>query len=777
MKVVGKRVKRIDAVSKVTGEAKYVDDMKFEGMLYAKIKRSPYPHAKILNIDTSKAEALPGVEAVITGKDFPNTTGLYMADRTVFAIDKVRYIGDAVAAVAAESEEIAEKALELIEVEYEELPALFDPIEAMKEDAPLIHENLHEYDHAVFIHPVPHTNISEHFKLRKGDVEKGFKEADYIIEDEFSVPMVHHVPLETHTAIAKMSLDGQLEVISSCQSPFAVRQLLGHVFDIPLNKITVKAEYIGGGFGGKAGLQIEPMVVALAMTVPGRYIRLTYTREEEFQAAVNRQGLRAKYKSGVRKDGKIVAQEITYIWDAGAYNDYGVNIVKTAGYSCSGPYEIENVKADSYCVYTNHPVGCAYRGFGMCEIHWGIEQHMDNIAEKLGLSPVEIRKINGLKDGSLTVTNERLQDVGYIKCVERVAELLELDKKDAPSKPYKVRGKGIAGAYKGPSTPPAAASSAIIYLLEDGTVNLQVSATDIGQGSHTALAQIAAEELGIDVDKIHVSVPNTDYTPYEWQTVGSRTTYSTGNAVIRAARDLKRQLLEYAAEDFNVNIEDLYIEDGFIYSKKDKNLKKDIKDYALGLVYSDGSGRGGPVIGKGIFIPEGVTNLDPETGQGRPVNHWTFGVHGAEVEVDLETGEVDVIKMVSVFDVGRVINPDTCEGQLEGGLIQGMGTALMEEMILKDGKLLNPSFVDYKIPTAMDCPEIITEFVETPLKDGPYGARGIGEPAMIPAAPAIANAVYDAIGVRITSLPITAEKVLKAIKEKRANEEKEKNNK
>ncbi len=769
MKVVGKRVRRVDGVRKATGHAKYVDDMKFTDMLYARIVRSPHAHARILSIDTSKAEALAGVNAVITGKDFPNTTGLYMADRTVFAVDKVRYIGDAVAAVCAETEEIAAEAVKLVEVEYEVLPGLFDPIEGMKKDAPLIHENMHEYEHAVFIHPIPHTNVSEHFKLRKGNVEEGFKQADFIYENEFEVPMVHHVPLETHTTVARMSLEGQLNVISSAQSPFAVRQLLGTVFDIPLNRITVQAENIGGGFGGKAGLQIEPMVVALALTLPGHYVRLTYSREEEFVSAVNRQGLRAKYKTGVMKDGNIIAQEIEYIWDAGTYNDYGVNIVKTAGYSCAGPYEIDNVKADSYCVYTNHPVGCAYRGFGMCEIHWGIEQNLDIIADKLGITPVEIRLINGLKEGAKTVTSEVMAPVGFYECIERAAELIELDKKDAPSKSYKRRGKGIAGGYKGPSTPPAAASTAIIYLLEDGTINLLVSATDMGQGAFTALAQIAAEELSVDLDKIHISTPNTDYTPYEWQTVGSRTTYSAGNAVISAAQDVHRQLKEFAAEDFDVDINDLYIEDGFIYSKNDSEMKKAIQDYALGLVYSNGSGKGGPVIGRGVFIPEGVTNLHPETGQGRPVNHWTLGVHGAEIEVDIETGEIDVIKMSAVFDVGKVINPATIEGQVEGAIIQGLGTALMEEMILKDGKLMNPSFVDYNIPTTLDCPEMVVEFVETPLYDGPYGARGIGEPAMVPAAPAIANALYDAIGVRITSMPITPEKVLKAIKEKEAN--------
>ncbi|MCK8825712.1 xanthine dehydrogenase family protein molybdopterin-binding subunit [Fuchsiella alkaliacetigena] len=768
-KVIGKSVNRKDGVEKVTGAARYVDDMKFPNLLHAKVLRSPYAHARILEVDTSRAEALPGVKAVITGRCFPNITGLYIGDRTVLAQEKVRYVGDPVAAVAAETPEVAEQAVELIEVEYEELPGLFNPCEAMQEDAPLIHENINQYNHADFIDPVPDSNISNHFKLRKGDVEAAFAEADYIFEDEYQTPMVQHVPIETHSTIARYNLDGKLKIWASAQSPDALRELLGVIFNKPLNQIQVETVPIGGGFGGKAGLTPEtPIAICLSSLVRERPVKLTYSRQEEFHCATVRPGIYANYKTGVKEDGDIVAQEIEYIWDAGAYNDYAVNVTKTGGYSCSGPYEIPNVKADSYCVYTNHPVSGAYRGFGMCEVHWGIEQHLDSIAEELGLSPLEIRLKNALQDGSLTVTSEVMQDVAYSECLEVTAEQIELEKEEESTSPTKLRGKGIAGAYKGPSTPPNASSSALIQILADGSINLIITATEMGQGTYTSLAQIAAETLGVAIDDINVSTPNTDYTPHDWQTVGSRTVFSTGNAVVRAAEDAREQLFDYAAEDLGVEAADLDIEEGIIFdttepANEDKRVP--ISKYALGLQYADGSGRGGQVIGRGIYMPEGITNLD-EYGQGKTVNHWTFGCHGAEVEVDTETGQVEVLKMTTTFDLGKVINPQLAEGQLEGGLVQGYGTAILEELIIEEGEVLNNSFVDYKIPTAMDIPEIKSNMLETALEEGPYGARGIGEPAMIPAAPAIANAVYDAIGVRIKELPITPEKILQALAEK-----------
>ncbi|KXS45285.1 MAG: molybdopterin binding aldehyde oxidase and xanthine dehydrogenase [Candidatus Frackibacter sp. T328-2] len=772
-KVVGTNVKRKDGIEKVTGSAKYTDDLKFSNMLYGKVLRSPHEHAKIVSIDTSRAEALPGVKAVITGKDFPNVTGLYIGDRTVLAIDKVRFIGDPVAAVAAESLEIAERALQSIDVEYEELPSLVDPKESMEEKELLIHENINDYDHADFIHPVKDTNISNHFKLRKGDADKAFEEADHIYEEEFEVPMVQHVPIETHVSVAQSQLNGKLNIWSSAQSPDALRELVGVVFEMPLNQIRVDSVPIGGGFGGKAGLNPEtPIAVALSKLVLGCPVKITYTRAEEFECATARPGIIARFKTGVKEDGDIIAQEIEYIWDGGAYNDYTVNVSKTGGYSCAGPYEIPNVKADSYCVYTNRPVTGAYRGFGMCEIHWGIEQHIENIAEDLGLTPLEMRLKNALKDGSKNVTGEELSDVGYSETLELAAEQIELDEKEDTGNPTKVRGKGIAGGYKGPSTPPNAASSALIQVLADGSINLLITATDIGQGAYTALAQMAAEALGVSIDTINVSTPNTDYTPYEWQTVGSRTTFSVGNAIINAAEDARNQLFDYASEDLGVDEEDLDMEDGIIFDTTDPdNTDKQapISKYAIGIMYEDGSGRGGQVIGRGVYIPEGVSNLD-ENGQGRTVNHWTYGCHAAEVEVDTETGQVEVLNMVTTFDVGKAINPELVEGQLEGGLVQGFGTALFEEFVYDGGKLLNKSFVDYKIPTAMDIPNIETNIVENALGHGPFGARGVAEPAMIPAAPAIANAVYDAIGVRVKSMPITPEKILAALKEKEAND-------
>lgn len=775
--ILGRPIPRLDAREKVTGVAKYVDDLKLAGLLHARVLRSPYPHARILRLDTSKAEALAGVKAVATGKDFPNFVGLYLVDRQFFATDKVRFFGEPVAAVAGVTEEIAEEALSLIEVEYEPLKGLFSPDEALAPDAPLVHEKLGEYKCVPFLFPKPGTNISNHFKLRKGDTEKGFAEADHIFENTFYVPHMQHVPIETHTAIAQYDATGKLTIWSSTQSPNAVRKLIGVALDMPMSKIRVISPFVGGGFGGKAGVNIEPQVVAVAIKVGGRPVRLTLTREEEFQCSTVRQGLVARLKTGVTKEGKFVAQEAEFLWDAGAYNEYGANVTRTAGYSSSGPYEIPNMKSDSLCIYTNHPVGGPFRGFGMGEIHWAIEQQIDIIAHELGLDPVEIRHLNALKDGSKSATGEVLEDVGLNKCIDEAAEAIGWGEKagkvpeamagrNPEGQPGKVRGKGLACMVKAPAMPPDAGSSAILKFNEDGTINLLTSAAEIGQGAFTALAQIAAEELGVPMDWISVSTPDTDFTPYEWQTVASRITFSSGNAVLAAARDAKRQLMETASQVFGVEPEDVDMADGYAYVKNTPHKRLHVHDIAMGYYRVNIGAVGGPVIGRGKFVPKNLTLLDQETGQGtKPVAQWTFGVQAVEVEVDTETGVVKVLKVAAAYDVGRVINRQTSEGQAQGGIMQGIGSAFWEGLVLENGRARNGNFVDYKIATSVDVPEMELRFVETPLKDGPFGARGFAEHTMVPTAPAIANAVYDAIGVRIKDLPITPEKILKALKE------------
>ncbi|MFZ5967581.1 MAG: xanthine dehydrogenase family protein molybdopterin-binding subunit [Bacillota bacterium] len=769
MKYVGTNVSRVDGIKKVTGSLKYVDDMKLFGMLYAAVKRSPYPHARILKIDVSKAEKLEGVKAVITGKDVSKRVGLYLEDKTFLAADKVRYAGEAVAAVAAETKEIAREAAALIEVEYEVLPAVTNAVEGLKPDAPLVHPELEQYKWGPIFFPEPGTNISNHYKIRKGDIEKGFEEADYVVENNFFVPHIQHCPIENHSSIAQMDLEGSLTIWSSCQSPYAVRQALSVAFDLPLNKVRVISPAVGGGFGGKAGTTLEGIVIPLAMRTKGRPVKLTYSREDEFVNSFVRQGMHATIKTGINRDGKITAVKNTFIWDGGAYTEYGVNIVRAGGYASTGPYDIPNVWTDSICVYTNHPVGGPYRGFGMSEIHFAIEQNIDMLAEKLEMDPIEIRRINGLRPGGKNATGQTVDVCGLQQCIEDVARNIEWDKKEEPRKPQRVRGKGIACGYKAPSMPNNVASSAVIKLNEDGTAHLLVSAQDIGQGSDTALTQIASEILTIPPNKITIKTGDTDYTPYEWQTVASRITYCAGNAVIKACEDIKEQLLELAQIHLGISKRDLILDRECIVSKLYPDKKIGIKELALGLSMPDGSGIHGPIIGRGAFIPPNVRNTDKKTGQGeKPVAFWTYGCQGVDIEIDTETGKIEVLKVASCFDVGKVINPKLIEAQVEGAIVQGLGSAIFEELILEDGIPKNASFVDYKIPTAGDMPRMIVNFVENPEETGPFGARGIGEPCMVPAAPAIANAVYNAIGIRINSLPITSEKILKALKEKDA---------
>ena len=767
LKYVGKSEKRVDGVKKVTGYVRYTDDLKLSGMLYARIKKSPYPHAKILKIDTSKAEKLPGVKVVITGKDVPIRVGLYLEDKTFLAIDKVRFIGEPVAAVAAESEEIAEEAVSLIEVDYEELPAIFSPLEGIKPDAPIIHEDLGSYKHASIILPQGGTNISNHYKIRKGDAEKGFKEADFVFENEFYVPHIQHSAIENHCAIAQADPEGKITVWAGCQSPYAVRRTLAVAFDMPLNKIRVISPAIGGGFGAKAGTTLEGIVIPLAQQSNYRPVKLSFSREDVFTNTFIRQGMHARIKTGVTKDGKIIAEENTFYWDGGAYTEYGVNIARAGGYASTGPYDIPNVKADSICVYTNHPVGGPYRGFGMSEIHFAIEQNLDIVAHKIGMDPAEFRRKNALKDGSTTVTGQILENVGLMQCLDKVTEDIEWDKRVKKVSKIKYRGKGIACMYKAPSMPNNVGSSAIVKINEDGTVNLLVTAMDLGQGSDTVLTQIAAEVLTVPISRISIMTGDTDCTPYEWQTVASRTTYCCGNSVKRAAEDAKNQMLRLASLKFGISEESLELKDGQVISKIYPDKKVKIADLAMGLTMPDGSGVHGPIIGRGAFIPPDVKDTDKETGQGdKPVAFWTFGVQAAEVEVDIETGEVKVLKIAAAYDVGKAINPELICTQIEGGIVQGLGSALFEEMKIEKGKVLNPSFVDYKIPTVGDIPEMKISIIENPEPTGPWGARGIAEACMVPTAPAIANAVFDAIGCRINSLPITAEKVLKAIKSK-----------
>jgi CO/xanthine dehydrogenase Mo-binding subunit len=769
--LIGKSIPRIDGVEKVTGSAVYTADMKLPGMLYAAMLLSPHPHARIVRVKTDEARSLPGVKAVLTGADLPYRVGLYMVDKPILADGKVRYHGEPVAAVAAVTEDIAREAVRLIEVEYEMLEPVLDARKALEPGSPLVHEFLHTYDcvKGVFC-PVEKTNIANNFKLRKGDAEKGFARSDRIVENEFYVPQVQHVPMETHSSIAHYKPNGEIQIWTSAQSPFAVRDLLSAALGISHARIRVVVPTVGGGFGGKAGIHLEPLVTVLSKAAGFRPVKITASRTQEFMTLPCRQGLHARIKTGVTAGGRILAEEIKYVWDAGAYADYGVNIGRASGYSGAGPYEIDNVNIDSLTVYTTKPFGTAYRGFGHVEVFWAVESHMDMIAYEIGMDPYEFRMKNLLDVGSRTITGEEVtESTGSVrKCLEAVAGGIGWGK--PPGKPEsesRVRGKGIAVLHKAPAMPPNTGSSAIVKFNEDTTVNLMVSGVDYGQGTATSLTQIAAHHLRVPVEKIHfVWAKDTDYSPYDWQTVASRFTVMGGLSIERAVADAIAQIKETASEALGVPADSLDHGGGRVFVRGDESRGLDFKDVAMGYKFPDGHSIGGPVIGRGRYIAEGLTNLDLETGQGLPALNWTYGAHAVEIEIDTETGDIEIIKIVSAFDVGRVINEALCRGQVLGGTVQGIGTAVSEYYVYDaDGHLLNPSFTDYKIPTVKDVPvEMEQVFIETPHDKGPFGARGVAEHPMISVPSVIANALFSATGVRIRHLPLSPERVYLALK-------------
>ncbi|MEX2445693.1 MAG: xanthine dehydrogenase family protein molybdopterin-binding subunit [Alkalispirochaeta sp.] len=777
LKSVGQKTRRIDSVEKLTGEATYVGDMVLPGMLYARVKTSPHARARIVSIDTSAAEAMAGVRAVITGHDIGYKLGLYVVDKDILARSEVRHFGEGVAAVAADTLEIAQKAVEAINVEYEELEPVLHPKDALKDDAPLVHPDLGDYSYmeAAFT-PKPGTNIANHTKLRKGDLAKGFAESEWIVEREYTNPSVQHVPMETHVAIVQWGKNDQVHIWSSAQSPYTLRNLFAVAFGLPHRNIRVEVPYVGGGFGGKAGIGIEPMVALLSQATNGRPVKLTATREEEFSLLPCRSQLTYQIRTGISKEGKILAQEMTMYWDSGAYADYAVNVTRASGYSAGGPYEIPNATVDAYTIYTNKPFGTAYRGFGHVEFHWGLERHMDLVAQAIGMDPFEFRLKNALKPGATTLTGEEITEhTGNITaCLEKAAEMIDYgtisdaEKTKAAAQGKKI-GKAVVGLHKAPAMPPFTATTVILKMNEDATVTANLTLTDYGQGTYTAVAQMIAERLRMPMDRVKVAFESdTDRDPYDWQTVASKGLVLSGNAAILAADDLISTAYGDAAQVLRARIQDLDHDGDGIFLRHHPDRKVTWKQLAIGYSYPNGNGIGGPLVGVGRYIAQGLTHLNKETGEGRPALDWTYGAHGMIVAVDPETGEYDVLKVASVFDAGRVINPEVFRGQAIGGMIQGLGTASVEGYIYDEkGHLLNPSFTDNKIPTAKDIPMEIEIFgVETPQVDGPYGARGIGEHSMISVAAALGNAIQHATGAEVTHMPLRQEDVWRALNRK-----------
>ena len=768
---IGKSVSRHDGFEKVTGTAPYVADLKMNGMLHARVKTSPHAHANILSIDTSKAEALPGVRAVITGRQGAKKLGIYMVDRSIIATDKVRYYGEVVAAVAAVDAEVAAQAVDLIEVTYEPLPAVLDVKAAVQPDSPLVHEKLGEYSHikGVFF-PIAGTNVASHIKVRKGDVEEAFRRADVVIEHTYEQPQVFHIPLETHGTIVQWGVGDKIKIHSSSQSPFSIRDLFSVAFNLPKTNIEVNVPYVGGGFGGKSGIHMEPLVGLLSKAAGGRPVKLIPIREEECATLPCRQGLVARIKTGATKDGRIIAEEVEYLWDAGAYADYGVNIGRAGAVTGCGPYDIENVKVDSKTVYTNHVFGTAYRGFGHPEVFFGIERQRDLMAKALNMDPLEFRLKNLLMPGGRTITGELItENTGRVDlCLKQVADAIGLYMPYTPEEQAefkrtgKYRAKAAAVLQKSPAIPTWCATSALLQMNEDGTMRLSVGGVDYGQGTYTVMQQIVAERLNFPIEKVSVShTINTNLSPYDWQTVASRMTVLCGNAVCEACDDLKEQIMEMGSIILRAAKHEIALGDEYVYVKQNPHQRIPLSQIAMGYTFENGNAIGGPLIGRGKAIAQGLTTLDPETGQGKTALDWTYGAHAVEIEVDTNTGDIDILHMVSSLDIGQVMNEALLRGQVVGGALQGIGTTFSEAVYYDaQGRLLTRNFTDYKIPTFRDVPKKVEVLcVETPQLDGPYGARGCGEHPLIAVTSVLANALANATGTEFYDLPLSADRV------------------
>jgi len=753
--VVGKPLPRVDALEKVTGKAIYTTDMHLPGMLWAKTLRSPFPHARIVNIDVTQAKRLTGVKAVLTADDTPKINFSLIpifADQLPLT-DTARFIGEAIAVVAAVDEATAEEALQLIKLDYEPLPPVFDPVEAMQPGAPRIHEHLE-------------SNIAKYITLECGNIEKGFAESDYICEDRFTTHAQSHCPMEPRCSIAAFDASGRLSVWSSTQAPYQLRERLAAACAIPMRNIRVIKPYIGGGFGVRVDMDpMEPNVVFLAKAT-GRPVKMAYSREEEFSATRTRHPTIMEVKIGVKKDGTLMAKQAKTIMDNGAYNSHGPAVLS---YNCamfSALYQVPNIQYDGYLVYTNKLYGGAFRGYGVPQATFAQESLMDQVAERLGMDPKELRLKNANQPGDTTANAFQITSCGLKECIEESAAVFQWGHKPAKKEGIgHCRGAGMAcGIYTGMGSKGSGNnySGASIKLDVAGSFVLATGASEIGQGSSTVLSQIAAEVLGVSIEQINLTETDTDLAPPCMGTFGSRVTYCAGRAVLEAANKMRAEILKLAAEKLNTSVEELELRDGSVSVKGAANRSLTLAELAKVSYFEKDS----PIICSGYFNGPYGREFDPISYYGYPSEAFSLFNQIAEVNIDRDTGQVKVTRLVAAHDIGRAINPTMVEGQIEGGVVMGIGWALTEDTIFSQGKLVNNNFRDYKILTSLDIPEIKPVLVETIDPNGPFGAKGVGEAVMIPTAPAVTNAIYNAIGIRFRELPVTSEKILRALKEK-----------
>jgi len=758
---VGKSTPKLENREKVTGRAEYIDDLYRPGMLHAAILGSPYAHARILSYDVSEALAAPGVVGVITGDDVPDgRMGAFIKDEHALAKGKVLYLGEPVAAIAAETLEQARAAVNLIVVDYEELPAVLSPEEGLAPGAPILHEKLKDY--IKVFDAGSEGNLCSRTELTEGNVDAVWDQCAVIVQGEFETEPQAHVSLEPCGALAEVDAQGRVTLWSANQSVFRVQANVCESLQIPMSKLRSLTPRVGAGFGNKMEPHIQPITVALAMKT-GRPVKCILTREEDFEIVRARHPFKIRMKTGADAQGRLIARDCEVLLDCGAFADDSPGVLGYALLMSGGPYRIPNQRARGKLVYTNKLRFGAYRGFGNPQVSFAGEQQIDEIAQKLGLDPIEIRRRNMLHEGDGWFVGPKIASNGLARCIDAVEAASGWRKGlQPPATPGTRRGKGIAVSAH---ISGLLGTGAIVRMLEDGTIALNTGATDIGQGSDTVLAQICAEALKLPVEMVSVASPDTDGSPYNWGTTASRVTYTTGRAVAGAAREVLRQAMEHASEMLDTPVEDLELREGGRIAVRGSN--EDLPFAAI-------SGRahwakGGPIVGHHTLVFDEPTH-DPKRAiaLGLPfpqIGVFSFGALIVDVEVDEVTGQTRVIEAWSAVDVGRAINPRLVEVQIEGGFVQGMGFALYEAMVWDGPRLVNPSLMDYKIPTSADTPHIHSIIVEDPEPNGPFGAKGAGEIGLNPVPAAIANALSAAIGGRARKVPMTPERVLNQLLE------------
>jgi CO/xanthine dehydrogenase Mo-binding subunit len=745
---IGRSVPRLESREKVTGRAEYTHTMRVPGMLHAKLFRSTVAHGRIKSVDVSAAKALPGVLHVVTIDDvlkvLPNPYyGPAFHDQPILAHQKVRFVGEPVAAVMATDPHVAEQAVQLITAEYEELPAVFDEVEAVTSKV-YVHDELKpakSFADLKHLKGARDTNVALNYKLRRGDFDTAYEAAEYKFEHEFKTQKVLHLPLEPFACICDYR-DDHVTFYDSSQGPSFVRIEMARLLGWPENKVRIKVPYLGSGYGGKLYIKLEALALALSM-IARKPVKVATTFEEMFYQ-VTRHPCTYRIKSGVDKNGKIVARRCEVIWNGGAYADIGPRVTQKAGLTASGPYDIDNVSIDSMALYTNLTPAGALRGFGVPQLVWAYESHMDMMAREMKLDPVEFRRTNLVPEGRPHATGQMIQDAPLERILDKVLERMNWSAPFDKGSGTVRRGRGIAIAIKAVTSPTT--SVAIVNIAADGSIILYCGTVDMGQGSDTVMAQIAAEVLNVPAETIRIIPRDTDSTPYDMGTLGSRSTFHMGHAVRRAAEEARDKLKALAKEvgepeGSNIPIAELFQ-----------------KRYGM---------QAGNIIGTGVFKPDYISP-DPENGQSPKVTpFWLIAGGGAEVEVDTETGHVKILKLVNVVDCGKAINPKAVETQISGAALMHVGFTMFEKMYIDGGQVTNASLADYKIPGFHDVPEIMDNVaIEHVEEGGPFGAKGVGEVSTFCPSPAIANAIDDAVGVRITEMPLNAETVFRAIRAK-----------